>query len=171
MYIYRPHRELLADSLKDAKEFNTKEDMFLYIANTQGSFGNFEKFNLFGVEDFVIGSSSVSDSRTGWLDTRYVCTKRYGDVYYDTPQCVGMCATQYGSRKGYEWMYNNEVNNVEDFRNVLENAKQLVTNAELWYGYTAQNGDIPLSVNVIHKLIDVEHSITYVLSLTELFDD
>lgn len=170
MYIYRPHRELLVDSMEEAKEFDTEKDMFLYIASTQGSFGNFEKFNLFGVDDLVISSSSVSDNRTGWLDTRYVCTTRYGDVYYDTPQCVGMCATQYGSRKGCGQMHNNEVNNIEDFRNVLENAKQLVKNAELWYGYTAQNGDIPLSVNVIHKLIGVEHSITYVLSLTENFE-
>lgn len=39
-------------------------------------------------------------SSTAWFDARYVCTKRYGDKHYSTPQCVGMCATQYVTRKG-----------------------------------------------------------------------
>ena len=97
MYIYRPHRGGLAESMSEAKEFNTKEEMFAHIVATQGNFGN---YSLFDAEDLVIENSSISDSRIGWFDTRYVCTKRYGDKYYSTPQCVGMCATQYVYRKG-----------------------------------------------------------------------
>ena len=96
MYIYRPHRGGLAESMSEAKEFNTKEEMFAHIVATQGNFGN---YSLFDAEDLVIGSSVISDSRTGWFDTRYVCTKRYGDKHYSTPQCVGMCATQYVTGK------------------------------------------------------------------------
>jgi len=39
------------------------------------------------------------DNRSGWKDTRYVCTKRFGDKdnikLYGVPQCIGMCATDY----------------------------------------------------------------------------
>lgn len=82
--------------MSEAKEFNTKEEMFAHIVATQGNFGN---HSLFNAEDLVIGSSSISDSRIGWFDTRYVCTKRYGDKHYSIPQCIGMCATQYVTGK------------------------------------------------------------------------
>ena len=92
MYIYRPHRGLLADAMKESKEFNTKEEMFNYIVETQG---NFLGQRCFGVEDLIIKDNPVVDHRIGWLDTRYVCTKRWGDEVYAVPQCIGMCATNY----------------------------------------------------------------------------
>lgn len=92
MYIYRPHRGSLADSMAEAKEFDTKEEMFDYIVATQGScLGG----NRFDVEDLVIDDKVVADHRIGWFDTRYVCTKRWEDDVWDVPQCIGMCATNY----------------------------------------------------------------------------
>jgi hypothetical protein len=53
----------------------------------------------FPVEDIVIYGKSVNDDRNGWKDTRYVCTKSFGEQdnikLYGCPQCIGMCATDY----------------------------------------------------------------------------
>jgi hypothetical protein len=57
MYIYRPHRGGLAESMSEAKEFNTKEEMFAHIVATQGSFGNCRLF------DAGIWLSEVPSSR------------------------------------------------------------------------------------------------------------
>jgi hypothetical protein len=88
MYIFRPHRSLLADAMAEAKEFNTKEEMFEYIIKNHSQ-------NLFDINDLVIDERSFPDDRINWHDTHYVCSKRFGDKKYETPQCIGMCATQY----------------------------------------------------------------------------
>jgi hypothetical protein len=43
----------------------------------------------------VIDERSFPDDRINWHDTHYVCSKRFGNKKYETPQCIGMCATQY----------------------------------------------------------------------------
>lgn len=95
MIIYRPHRGGLAESMAEAREFITKEAMFDYIVEMHNEQ---ERGPAFMPKDLVIvKQSAVDDSRTGWHDTMYVCTKRYFGEVYHHPQCVGMCATDYGS--------------------------------------------------------------------------
>ena len=101
MVIYRPHRGGLSESLALAKEFETFEDMKKYIYQTE--WDNFVDIGLpapFEIEDIVIDESKKrDDERCGWHDTMYVCVKRFGDEdymkEYGTPQCIGMCATDY----------------------------------------------------------------------------
>lgn len=97
MIIFRPHRGTLGDSLAEAKEFNSVDEMKQYILDDWQ-----EHFNIIGLiteqfslDDIVIDGESVDDDRCGWHDCRYVCIKRLGKEIYDSPQCVGTCATDY----------------------------------------------------------------------------
>lgn len=89
--IYRPHRGGLAESMKEAKEFNDEKEMKEHIVQQWNGY--------FTVDDIVIEDKVSKDERVGWEDTRYVCTKRFRDTdnikKYGTPQCIGMCATIY----------------------------------------------------------------------------
>ncbi|WP_297419735.1 hypothetical protein [Clostridium sp.] len=91
MIIYRPHRRDLADAMAEAKEFDTVEEMKEYIVK--------QWRNQFDISDVVLGNETIDDDRIGWKDTKYVCIKRLGkEDYmkkYKSPQCVGMCATNY----------------------------------------------------------------------------
>lgn len=91
MIIFRPHRRTLDEAMAEAKEFETEEEMKKYISKDWDG--------LIDVEDIVIDSRSVNDDRIGWEDSRYVCTKRFGNQdnmkLYGVPQCIGMCATIY----------------------------------------------------------------------------
>jgi hypothetical protein len=87
MIIFRPATHLLEDAMKEAREFNTEEEMKEYIVK--------QRDNAFSIEDIVIEDRISFDSRIGWEDTRYVCTKRYGEEIFSCPQCIGMCATKY----------------------------------------------------------------------------
>ena len=103
MVIYRPHRGGLAESLAEAKEFETFEDMKQYIYQTE--WDTFRDLGLpapFEIEDiFINEDDTINDPRCGWHDTMHVCVKRFGDEdymkEYGTPQCIGMCATDYKS--------------------------------------------------------------------------
>lgn len=86
-YIFRPHRSTLNEAMAEAKVFDTKEEMFDYIVVCWKG--------LFDVSDLVIDDEESPDNRIGWLDERYVCTKRFGDKINDVPQCIGMCATKF----------------------------------------------------------------------------
>lgn len=91
MIIYRPHTSTLGESLEYAKEFNSEEEMKEYIFNEWKPYGM-----PFNVEDIVIDHDvQKDDPRCGWHDTMYVCVKRMGNKVFDTPQCIGMCATNY----------------------------------------------------------------------------
>jgi len=101
MVIYRPHRELLEDAMKEVKEFNTFDDMKEHVVKTCGMLNG---ASLFTVDDVVINEEYVNkDDRIGWQDSMYVCIKRLGnDDYmkiYGKPQCIGMCATVYMKNK------------------------------------------------------------------------
>ena len=91
MVIYRPHRGRLTDSMLEANEFNNEQEMKEYIVKQCN--------NYFSVNDIVISDESYNDDRIGWKDTRYVCTKKFGNqdcvTLYGVPQCIGMCATEY----------------------------------------------------------------------------
>jgi len=110
MIIYRPHRGTLSDATKEAKEFKTEEEMKYYIMRQYRDYADgllrmennpnlanvkYLENPFFDIEDIVIGSESFDDDRCGWHDTRYVCVKRMGKEAYETPQCIGMCTTEY----------------------------------------------------------------------------
>lgn len=85
MIKYRPHRGLLEESMAEAMEFDTVDDMYGYIVSNSGG-------KLFGKEDLCISENLGADKRIRWAETRYVCTKRMGEQIYKSPQCIGMCS-------------------------------------------------------------------------------
>jgi len=99
MIIFRPHRGGLAESMAEAKEFDTVEEMKEHIVRLwHKGWGGLEE--LFTADDIVINEdSAVNDNRIGWEDSMYVCVKRMGHEDYmkkhGVPQCIGMCATKY----------------------------------------------------------------------------
>lgn len=105
MVILRQHRGGLAESLETAREFENFDDMKKYIYQIHKDFC--QKIGAtnapFEISDIVIDTTSkTEDVRTNWHDTMYVCVKRYGDEdyieKYGTPQCIGMCATDYKNK-------------------------------------------------------------------------
>lgn len=86
MVKYRPHRELLADAMREARLFATVEEMYEWIASEGWC----------SPEDLSISENRGKDSRIDWEETRYVCTKRMGTEVYDVPQCIGMCSIESG---------------------------------------------------------------------------
>lgn len=92
--IYRPHRGGLAESMAEAKEFNSIKDMKNYIVST------WDGFVL--LKDIVVDRETREDKRIGWKNERYVCVKALaGENYikkYGCAQCIGMCATDYPGR-------------------------------------------------------------------------
>ena len=102
MIIYRPHRGGLAEAMAETKEFETEEEMKRYIyEHHKGYFLDLGYPNApFDIVDIVIDKENPhEDNRIGWNDTMHVCVKRYGSKdyikKYGTPQCIGMCATDY----------------------------------------------------------------------------
>ena len=90
--IYRPHRGSLSQSIREARIFNSEEEMKAWIVEEWARpFG----YKLFNIEDIVIDKEEINDSRIYWKDTRYVCIKRCGSEFYSYPQCIGMCATKF----------------------------------------------------------------------------
>ena len=92
MIKYRPHRGSLGEAMKEAREFETTEEMKKFIMNDLNNSG-FGK--LFDINDIVIGDVLGDDDRIGWKNVRHVCIKRIGDAdymkAYGSPQCIGWC--------------------------------------------------------------------------------
>lgn len=88
MYIYRPHKGSLADAMKEARTFASKNDMFRHIVNEWNRNG----VDMLTTEDLSLSEIIGDDKRVLWEDCRYVLTKRLGSVTFDCPQCVGTCA-------------------------------------------------------------------------------
>ena len=97
MIIYRPHRGTLENSLKEANEFETEEEMKQYIYEYYKNL--LPGITALQTDDIVIDEEVVDDDRCGWHDTRDVCVKRlWEEDYmekYGCPQCIGFCATNY----------------------------------------------------------------------------
>ena len=91
MIIYRPQRGSLSDAMTEKQEFESEEDMKNYIVEEWGGFIQFD--------DIVIYGEAIEDKRIGWIDTRSVCTNKFGGQdnieKYGYPQCIGFCATNY----------------------------------------------------------------------------
>ena len=86
----------LDESMKEAREFDTFEEMINFIVKDWNKIWGVKWFT---AEDVVIDEHIINDERIGWEDTRYVCVKRMGDEdymkLYSDPQSIGMCATIY----------------------------------------------------------------------------
>lgn len=97
MIIYRPEKELLADSMVEAVEFKSANDMIKHIVKVANSTSS-GKENL-SENDIIITSVAKRDPRAGWWDSMNVCTKRYGEEDYmethGAPKLIGVCATTY----------------------------------------------------------------------------
>lgn len=91
MIKYRPHRGLLEDTMKEARNFNTVNEMCEHIVS---DWNNNSVGELFSKEDIVIGEDEGKDSRIDWKETRYICVKRMGKEIYEIPQCIGMCSIE-----------------------------------------------------------------------------
>jgi hypothetical protein len=89
MLIYRPHRGGLAESMALARTFPDIDSLFLHIAEESSKSG----FLSLSPSDLSVSPSASADTRTGWMDTRYVLTSRLGDDHYLSPICIGMMAT------------------------------------------------------------------------------
>ena len=87
----RPHRGGLAEAMAEAKEFDTVEDMKDHVWHTWNDWVLNRQNDLFEIEDIVIGDVVGDDDRIGWKNVRHICVKRFGDVTFDTPQCIGWC--------------------------------------------------------------------------------
>ena len=94
MIIYRPHRGSFSDAMAEAAEFESESDMLAYIVSTETDNSPFDAAP-FSVSDLVITGAPMNDSRNGWEDTRYVCTRRYYNEVYPIPQAIGFFATKY----------------------------------------------------------------------------
>ncbi len=86
MVKYRPHRSMLDDSMSKMRTFQSTEEMLSSIVQDWNG--------LISFDDLSIGKDVGKDNRTGWKETRHVCTKRIGNTVYDTPQCIGMCSVE-----------------------------------------------------------------------------
>lgn len=85
MFKYRPHRGSLDESMKEAKEFITMDQMFDYIVKT-------DPLHVLQKEDLYISKDHCKDTRIDWSETRYVMAKRYGKNDYPLP--VGLCSME-----------------------------------------------------------------------------
>lgn len=90
MLIYRPHRGSLAEAMKEAKTFNSLEDIKNYVAN---EWNNLWRYQILNQDDIVLDEESHDDDRIGWKDVHYLCAKKIGDEdyikEYGLPQCIG----------------------------------------------------------------------------------
>ena len=83
MVKYRPIRGTLKESIAEEKIFSSVNEMLKYIELQTGG--------TVSTEDLSISYTYCKDNRIPWKETRCVCTKRFGNTTYETPQCIGMC--------------------------------------------------------------------------------
>lgn len=89
MLIYRPHRSSLSEAMKEAKTFNSFEDIKNYVANEWNNLWGYQILN----PDDIVLCEEFHDDRVGWEDVHYLCAKKIGyEDYmeeYGCPQCIG----------------------------------------------------------------------------------
>lgn len=89
MIKHRPHRGMLSESMKDEMEFDTIDQMYDYLLEYWNYWDK-----IFEREDLSVTKDFGRDERINWKELRYVCTKRFGKVIYDVPQCIGYCSIE-----------------------------------------------------------------------------
>ena len=96
MIIFRPTRGSLDESIKEAREFKTIRKMKSYILRSiRKTAKNVGVEPSFDWNDIIISEETYEDDRIGWKNTMIVSVKRCGNKVYDTPICIGYCATKY----------------------------------------------------------------------------
>lgn len=90
MYVYRPHRGTLEESMDHAAIYADYDLMVQSIVK--------DSTYLTGKPLFAAGDVSLSpvigpDDRIGWVDCKKVLVSSFSGVVYETPQCIGFCAT------------------------------------------------------------------------------
>lgn len=85
MIKYRPHRGTLEDSMNEAKEFNSLDEMYEYIVKNN-------EF-IFNTSSLFVGDEIIYDKRNTW-NTRYVMCKNYAGKELKNPICIGMCSIE-----------------------------------------------------------------------------
>ena len=90
MYIYRPHRSTLEESMDHAAIY---EDYDLMVQAVVKDSAYLTGKPLFSAEDVSLGPVIGPDDRIGWQDCRRLLVSRFAEAAYDTPQCIGFCAT------------------------------------------------------------------------------
>ena len=80
MVKYRPHRGGLAESLKEAREFESIDEMKRYIlGNLKKILGDEISLDQITIDD----SKSINDDRIGWRNVRYVKVTFQDCTYVD----------------------------------------------------------------------------------------
>jgi hypothetical protein len=127
--IFRPHKHTLDEAMKEAREFDSVDEMKQFIVEYYS-----HKGPSFSVDDLIINDESeIENDKNGWKDEKYVCTKRWKEEVYETPQCVGMCATIYPSLnpiifRPHRLTLREEMIEVQQFNN-FEEMKQEIANS------------------------------------------
>lgn len=89
--IFRSERGRLAEAVKESHVFGSFQEMAEWLSDTWDG--------AFSPDDVVVDGPETDDERIGWHDTRYVCTKRMGDIdymeVYGCPQAIGYCAADW----------------------------------------------------------------------------
>ena len=86
---YRPQRSTLEESLKEAKKFETLDEMYDFIISEWSQFGA-----VFSKEDLCVSEDTGKDYRINWKESRYVGVKRIGTQIFEKPQCIGICSIE-----------------------------------------------------------------------------
>lgn len=89
MLIYRPHRSSLEEAMKEARTFNSFEDIKNYVANEWNNLWGYQILN----PDDIVLDEKFYDDRIGWKDVHYLYAKKIGNEdyikEYGHPQCIG----------------------------------------------------------------------------------
>lgn len=85
MFKYRPQRGSLDESMNEAKEFITMDQMFDYIVKV-------DPLQILQKDDLYISEDHGKDIRIDWKESRNVMAKRYGKNVY--PQPIGWCSME-----------------------------------------------------------------------------
>ena len=91
MVKYRPHvmGMTIDEAMEKEQTFSTTDEMFDFLVKEMEPFGD-----ALSKEDLSVSKNYGKDNRIDWKETRYVCTKRMGEIVYDTPQCIGYCSIE-----------------------------------------------------------------------------
>lgn len=89
MYIYRPNRGGLKESMLECKRFKHFSDMAKHIKKELENSGIYVELNSIKITS---GMKTTYDARNGWADSVYVVANIDSSSLF--PQCVGICATR-----------------------------------------------------------------------------
>lgn len=83
-YIYCPHYGGLKESMEEAREFDSKDEMFEHIFNRYKSWRELTSV-------YMVDTDICEDTRVGWKDKTMIC----GECMDGSHFVIGWCATDY----------------------------------------------------------------------------